>query len=80
MVRGSCGALTRAAATCGSNTTYHWLWDPPALKCGAQRVSKSQMRKMFRGKWLVVAGDSIGRFFFAALLRLLSDSGVPDPP
>lgn len=70
----SCGTLTRAAATCGGDTTYQWQWDPPALKCGAQRVAKAQLRSMFRNKWLVVAGDSIGRFFFAALLRLLSDT------
>ena len=39
-------------------------------------MSKAQLRGVLKDRWMVVAGDSIGRFFFAALLRMLSDSGV----
>lgn len=30
---------------------------------------------MLQQKWIVMAGDSITRFLFAALLRLLADDG-----
>ena len=31
---------------------------------------------MLHQKWVVMAGDSITRFMFAALLRLLAEDGV----
>lgn len=31
---------------------------------------------MLQQKWVVMAGDSITRFMFAALLRLLADDGM----
>ena len=31
---------------------------------------------MLQQKWVVMAGDSITRFMFAALLRLLAEDGV----
>ncbi len=34
-----------------------------------------QARHVLQQKWIVMAGDSITRFLFAALLRLLADDG-----
>lgn len=34
-----------------------------------------QARHVLQQKWVVMAGDSITRFLFAALLRLLADDG-----
>ncbi|KAK9784750.1 hypothetical protein WJX73_000604 [Symbiochloris irregularis] len=69
----SCSNLT--ATPCGADTASHWSWAAPAVQCGTRQITQDQGRALFRDAWLVVAGDSIGRFFFAALLRLLSDSG-----
>ena len=45
------------------------------MKCGAQRATRSQLQDALRNRWVVVAGDSITRFFYAALLRALTDDG-----
>lgn len=38
-------------------------------------MSATELRGALTKRWVVVAGDSIARFFFAAMLRLLSDDG-----
>ena len=47
------------------------------MRCGAQRAARSQLQDALRNRWVVVAGDSITRFFYAALLRALTDDGEP---
>jgi len=51
-----------------------WQWSAEALRCGASRQEAAALRAVLAHRWVVVAGDSIGRFFFAALLRLLSNN------
>ncbi len=71
----SCESSTKGVATCGSGHTDNWQWSAAAVKCGAQRATRSQLRDNLRNRWIVVAGDSITRFFYAALLRALTDDG-----
>ena len=73
---GRCEASTRSVATCGANHTNSWQWGPEGRQCGAARQSSAQARYMLQQKWVVMAGDSITRFMFAALLRLLADDGM----
>jgi len=61
-------------ATCGEGSRESWQWSEEALRCGAARQEAAALRALLAHRWFVVAGDSIGRFFFAALLRLLSDN------
>jgi len=61
-------------ATCGEGSRESWQWSEQALRCGAARQEAAALRALLAHRWFVVAGDSIGRFFFAALLRLLSDN------
>ena len=61
-------------ATCGPGPRDSWQWSAQALRCGASRQDAEALRALLAHRWFVVAGDSIGRFFFAALLRLLSNS------
>ncbi|KAL3149930.1 hypothetical protein ABBQ38_013293 [Trebouxia sp. C0009 RCD-2024] len=67
-----CEASTRSVATCGANHTNSWQWAPQARQCGAARISSAQAQFLLQHKWIVMAGDSITRFMFAALLRLLA--------
>lgn len=71
----SCDASTLSVATCGPNHTDNWQWSSEALRCGAHRLSAQELRGALSKRWIVVAGDSVARFFFAAMLRLLSDDG-----
>lgn len=71
-----CEASTRSVATCGANHTNSWQWGPRGRQCGASRMSSSQARYRLQQKWVVMAGDSITRFMFAALLRLLAEDGM----
>jgi hypothetical protein len=59
-------------ATCGPSHSDNWQWSSEALRCGAQRLQGADLQRSLAGRWVVVAGDSIARFFFAALLRLAS--------
>ena len=68
-----CDPSTLSVATCGPNHTDNWQWSSDALRCGAHRLSMAELRAPLSKRWVVVAGDSIARFFFAAMLRLLSD-------
>ncbi len=61
-------------ASCGPGPRDSWQWAAQALRCGASRQDAEDLRTLLAHRWFVVAGDSIGRFFFAALLRLLSDN------
>ncbi|KAK9825359.1 hypothetical protein WJX81_003344 [Elliptochloris bilobata] len=65
---------TPGLATCGHGPRDSWQWSAVALQCGASRQDATALRALLAHRWFVVAGDSIGRFFFAALLRLLSDN------
>lgn len=71
-----CEASTRSVATCGANHTNSWQWAPQARQCGAARISSAQAQFLLQHKWIVMAGDSITRFMFAALLRLLAQDGM----
>ncbi len=70
-----CEPSTRSVATCGPNHANSWQWGPQGRQCGAARLSTMQARHVLQQKWIVMAGDSITRFLFAALLRLLADDG-----
>ena len=70
-----CEESTLSVATCGPNHTDNWQFSTPARRCGASRLSTAEARKLLKQKWVVMAGDSITRFLFAALLRLLADDG-----
>ncbi len=70
----SCDTSTRSVATCGPSHADNWQWSSEALRCGARRQGPADMRKALADRWIVVAGDSIARFFFAALLRLASNN------
>lgn len=67
-----CETSTRSVATCGVKHTNNWQWGPQARQCGAARFSSSQAQFTLQHKWIVMTGDSITRFMFAALLRLLA--------
>lgn len=69
----SCDLTTRSVATCGPSHSDNWQWSSDAVRCGAERLHAADLHRSLSGRWLVVAGDSIARFFFAALLRLASD-------
>ena len=71
----SCEQATRGVATCGVGHIDNWQWSSDALRCGAHRLGVVELREVLQEKWLYVAGDSIARFFVAAVLRLLSDNG-----
>lgn len=71
----SCESSTKGVATCGPGHSDNWQWSAAAVKCGAQRATRSQLQDALRNRWVVVAGDSITRFFYAALLRALTDDG-----
>ncbi|CAL5218696.1 g407 [Coccomyxa viridis] len=73
--RVGCDPSTLSVATCGPNHTDNWQWSSDALRCGAHRLSTAELQAPLSERWVVVAGDSIARFFFAALLRLLSGDG-----
>ena len=73
----SCEASTKGVATCGPGHSDNWQWSAAAVRCGAQRAARSQLQDALRNRWVVVAGDSITRFFYAALLRALTDDGEP---
>lgn len=73
----SCDSDTRSVATCGPSHPDNWQWSSEALRCGAKRLGTADIRKGLAGRWIVVAGDSIARFFFASLLRLASSDGKP---
>ena len=68
----SCDSTTKSVATCGPSHADNWQWSSEALRCGAKRQGTADIRKALADRWIVVAGDSIARFFFAALLRLAS--------
>lgn len=68
-----CESSTRSVATCGPNHANSWQWGPQGRQCGAARLNTLQARHVLQQKWIVMAGDSITRFLFAALLRLLAD-------
>ena len=68
----SCDGSTKSVATCGASHTDNWQWSSEALRCGAQRLGAPELRPAFKGRWLLIAGDSIARYFYAALLRVLS--------
>jgi hypothetical protein len=70
-----CEPSTRSVATCGPNHANSWQWGPQGRQCGAARLNTLQARYVLQQKWIVMAGDSITRFLFAALLRLLADDG-----
>ncbi len=70
-----CEPSTRSVATCGPNHANSWQWGPQGRQCGAARLNTLQARHVLQQKWVVMAGDSITRFLFAALLRLLADDG-----
>ena len=70
-----CEPSTRSVATCGPNHANSWQWGPQGQQCGAARLNTIQARHVLQQKWIVMAGDSITRFLFAALLRLLADDG-----
>ena len=70
-----CESSTRSVATCGPNHANSWQWGPQGRQCGAARLNTLQARHVLQQKWIVMAGDSITRFLFAALLRLLADDG-----
>mmetsp|Transcript_1538 Transcript_1538/g.4445 ORF Transcript_1538/g.4445 Transcript_1538/m.4445 type:complete len:394 (+) Transcript_1538:507-1688(+) len=63
-------------ATCGSpdpHNSAHWQWDrQPFATCGAHYLSREAVHALLGGQWVAVAGDSVTRFAFGALLRLLS--------
>lgn len=60
-------------ATCGPLHDDSWQWSSEAAKCGAARLAASDLRQLLAHSWVAVVGDSIGRNFFAALLRLAAD-------
>lgn len=70
----------RSFATCGSpdpNTGTHWQWTSEAVrKCGAERIGQQAAQGMLGKHWFVMAGDSIARLAFGALLRHLSNDGT----
>lgn len=68
-----CDPSTLSVATCGPNHTDNWQWSSDALRCGAHRLGRAELQAPLSKRWVVVAGDSIARFFFAAMLRLMSD-------
>ncbi|CAL8470181.1 g9723 [Coccomyxa elongata] len=68
----SCDSTTRSVATCGQSHTDNWQWSSEALRCGAERQGPTEFQRALANRWIVVAGDSIARFFFASLLRLAS--------
>lgn len=70
-----CEESTVSVATCGTNHTDNWQFSSEARHCGASRLPTAEARILLRHKWIVMAGDSITRFLFAALLRLLADNG-----
>lgn len=70
-----CEPSTRSVATCGPNHANSWQWGPQGRQCGAARLNTLQAQFLLQQKWIVMAGDSITRFLFAALLRLLADDG-----
>ncbi|KAK9808799.1 hypothetical protein WJX72_003900 [[Myrmecia] bisecta] len=70
----SCDSGTLSVATCGEGHADNWQWSSEALRCGAHRLAAQEVQSLLQDKWLVVAGDSITRFFFASLLRLLGST------
>ena len=75
-----CDAATSSVATCGPGHTNNWQWSEEAIKCGAHRLAQPDAQALLQEKWVVVVGDSIGRFFFAAMLRLVNPEGCPLHP
>ena len=76
----SCDANTQSVATCGPKHADNWQWSSNALRCGAQRLGAQELRAALGGKWVVIAGDSISRYFYAAFLRLLSADSMSLSP
>eukprot|EP00884_Botryococcus_braunii_P005898 jgi/Botrbrau1/15309/Bobra.0319s0001.1 len=69
----SCSEHSRSVATCGSGLDNNWQWSSEALSCGAHRHDPHDITGLLQGKWVVIAGDSIARYFYAALLRALAN-------
>jgi hypothetical protein len=69
----SCDDDSRNVATCGDGLDNNWQWSSDALSCGAQRLDADELAGLLQGKWVVIAGDSISRYFYAALLRALAN-------
>lgn len=63
-------------ATCGAGLDNNWQWSSDALSCGALRLDPHEISRLLQGKWVVIAGDSISRYFYAALLRALASGEV----
>mmetsp|Transcript_46244 Transcript_46244/g.117063 ORF Transcript_46244/g.117063 Transcript_46244/m.117063 type:complete len:378 (+) Transcript_46244:446-1579(+) len=75
------GPRHRAAyATCDSAASgggRHWRWSTAAARgpCAAGHIGQQEARSMLGRQWVAVAGDSVTRLAFGALLRrLASDS------
>lgn len=69
----SCTEHSRSVATCGSGLDNNWQWSSEALSCGAHRHDPDDITGLLQGKWVVIAGDSIARYFYAAMLRALAN-------
>lgn len=79
-----CSAPRRHAAfaTCDAamqplGAAVHWKWATEALAppCGAHHIDQQRAQSMLGKRWVAVAGDSIARLAFGALLRRLSSDG-----
>ena len=57
-------------ACCNGSSAAGWQWAPTAVACRAHRLAGSDVEALLHGKWLAMAGDSVTRNLFAALLRL----------
>ncbi|BBN17245.1 hypothetical protein MPTK1_7g13020 [Marchantia polymorpha subsp. ruderalis] len=69
------------SSTAGNVSTFRdFDWEPTgraADKCKFQKLNTEDMVELFRGTWIVVAGDSQLRFFFLSLLDLLMPDDNP---
>ena len=70
-----CWTGQQTTAACDPALGLAWDWSEDARQCGASHVSQPALQRLLAGKWVAVAGDSIGRYFFAALLRQLTSDG-----
>lgn len=73
----SCSEAPETIANCQQRDPNFWAWRPEAVECGAKRRSSTSLMSMLRGRRIAVVGDSIGRKFFNALRRHLSDKCEP---
>lgn len=53
-----------------------WAWSAEARACGAGRLPPAAVRRLLRGAWVGVLGDSVARLLYAALLRSTGTPGL----